>query len=269
MSKATTPQLKVTKNYDLFELHDCNRPLHNSANLLRSMQKHGFMPSSPIHCIKNGNGKLKIIRGNNRLACAKRLGIPVWYVQDETKTDIFDMEGDSKQTWSLADFAAARASAGDVEIQKVLNFQKKHGLPLGLCVDMVGGYTGECGGSGKSRNVKAGTFVSGDMTHANAVARITDLCREKGVEFATCKNFAAAVSRVLRIPGFDESALFQKLSLHAHRMGRRSLVDEYLEELESVYNYGVKGKRVPLKFAAIEAMRARDFGAKGKSPKKR
>ena len=93
------PCLKVTKNYDLFELHPFNRDLHKDALLKTSMKENGFMPSSPIHCVRNGNGKLKIIRGHHRFANAKELGLPVWYVIDESNVDLFLLEGSSRSRW--------------------------------------------------------------------------------------------------------------------------------------------------------------------------
>ncbi|MCR4331556.1 MAG: hypothetical protein NUV34_02445, partial [Sulfuricaulis sp.] len=86
------PKLQCTHKYDLFEMHELNRPLHDDPRLLASMQKTGFMPSSPIQCVRNGNGTLKVVRGHHRLTYAKRLGLPVWFVVDDTKTDLFDLE---------------------------------------------------------------------------------------------------------------------------------------------------------------------------------
>lgn len=92
------PQLKVTKDYALFKAHELNRPLSEKPILLESMKAHGFMPSSPLQVEKDRDGRLKVIRGHHRLMYAKRLGLPVWYVIDDSNTDIFDLEG-APSTW--------------------------------------------------------------------------------------------------------------------------------------------------------------------------
>ncbi len=130
------PKLEKTYNYDLFEPHEFSRPLHEDKVLLGSMQKYGFLPSCPIHCVQSDNGKLKVIRGQHRLHYARRLGLPVYYVIDDSNPDIFYLEA-VRQKWSLTDFAEARANAGDKNYIKLLAFKKKHGLPLGAAARLL------------------------------------------------------------------------------------------------------------------------------------
>ncbi len=142
------PRLQYTKDYGLFELHPYNRDFHKDKVLRDSMINFGFMPSSPLQCVKNGNGKLKIIRGHHRFDNAKDLGKGVWYVVDETNTDIFDLEG-CKTQWTVKDFAVARANAGDKECIELLAFIKKHGLPLSAAASLLGGQSAISGNKGK------------------------------------------------------------------------------------------------------------------------
>lgn len=67
------PRLQCTHDYTIFESHELNRPLREKPNLMASMARAGFMPSSPIQCQRNGSAKLKVIRGHHRLDYAKRL----------------------------------------------------------------------------------------------------------------------------------------------------------------------------------------------------
>lgn len=253
-------ELKCTKNYDMFEMHECNRDLHDAPVLLASMKEHGFMPSSPLQCKRNGHGTLKVIRGHHRLDCAKRLGIPVWYVVDESNTDIFTLEGSFNSLWSGVDFLKARAKAGDEDCQKVVAFQKKHKLTLGAAAALVGGQS--AGSGNKVKQIKRGIFHVGDMTHAKEVTAVTDLCRELNIPFATATGFVRAVSMALRIPELNRNMFAQRLRLHAHVMSKRGTVAEYLQELEALYNYSAKKSRLPLAFRAKEeaTTRGRNFG---------
>ena len=42
--KTDRPKLQETKDYDIFEEHEYNRPVRANRVLLESMAKHGFMP---------------------------------------------------------------------------------------------------------------------------------------------------------------------------------------------------------------------------------
>jgi hypothetical protein len=250
-----TAKLEKTKDYDLFEMHPCNRPLHENKVLERSMRVNGFMPSSPLQCVRNGNGKLKILRGHHRFSLAKKLGIPVYYIIDESNTDIFDLEGASTTAWNAPDFAAARARSGDKNMRFLLDFKERHGLTLGAAASLVGGQS--AGSGNKVREIKSGTFNIGDMGHAKDVVRVTDKLRELGVAFATTTAFVAAVSKVLRVPEINHASLMHKVGLHYHLISKRGTAREYIQEIEELYNYGVKTKRLPLAFRAEEEGRKR------------
>jgi len=260
------PKLECTTNYNLFEMHEFNRPLHEDHILLESMKTHGFMPSSPIQCKHNGSGTLKVIRGHHRLHYAKRLKLPVYYVIDETNCDMFDLEGATTQQWNGMDFAAARTKAGDKDCAALLDFQKKHDLTLGAAASLVGGES--AGSQNKIRHVKTGTFKVGDMKHANAVVAITDLCREVGIYFATSTAFVNALSLALRIPEFDAGLFCHRIRLYAANLRKRGRADEYLDEIEALYNYGTRTKRLPVRFRAEEISRERHDSFGGKNTKK-
>lgn len=249
------PKLQCTRNYALFEMHELNRPLHDDPRLLASMQKTGFMPSSPIQCKRNGHGTLKVVRGHHRLSYAKRLGLPVWFVVDDSKVDIFDLEG-GRQAWSAGDFLSARAAGGHTDCAKLVEFQKKHGLTLGAAASLLGG---QSAGSGNHlRAVREGTFrVASDQTHANAVVGLADFCKAHGIAFANSSAFVAAVSMCVRVPEFDNARFRHAVKLHGFVVRKRSTKYDYLDEIDALYNYNAKASRLPLAFRAKEVSRER------------
>jgi hypothetical protein len=248
------PKLQTTRDYDLFELTEYNRSFHSDAVLEESMRKYGFMPSSPIQCVRSSNGKLRIIRGHHRFKKAKELGLQIWYIIDESNKDIFTLEA-CKAGWSVGDFAYARANAGHQDYIKLLEFQKAHHLTLGAAASLVGGES--AGSKNKIRTVKKGSFHAGDMKHAKAVVRITDRCRELEIRFATSTAFINAVSMALRIPDFDSDLFIHRLELNGSQLRKRGTSSEYLEEIESLYNYGARKTRLPVAFRAKELSRQR------------
>lgn len=250
------PKLQVTKDYGMFEMHELNRDMSEHPALLESMKHHGFMPSSPIQCVRNGRGTLKVIRGHHRLDYAKRLGLAVWYVIDDTNTNIWELEGDSSSSWSIVDFLIARAKAGDENCQKVIAFKKRHGLTQGAAISLLGG---EGAGSGNQmKKVKVGTYrVSDNLKHAEAVAGVVDFCKGCGIDFATQSAFVAAVSMVLRIPEFDAEIFQHRISRNPSLLQRQTNSKDYLRIIEDAYNYGAKGRSLSVKLRAIEIGRQR------------
>jgi hypothetical protein len=247
--------LRVTKDYSLFELHPMNRDLSEKPALLASLKAHGFMPSSPLQCVRNGNGKLKVVRGHHRLDYAKRLGLSVWYVVDDSNTDIYDLEGDASSRWSLKDFLDSRAKAGDKDCAAVKAFQRKHGLTLGAAVSLMGGSTDA---SNKHLCIKRGSYrIADDLRLANAVVDVTDFFRSRGIAFATSSAFVKALAMCVLVPEFKPEVLKHRITLWPAGIQKRSTVKDYLDELDALYNYGAKKSRVPLAFRAAELSRER------------
>jgi hypothetical protein len=252
--RTRSPKLERTNKYEMFEMHDFNRPLRENKELLKSMEEHGFMPSCPIQCIPNGKDKLLIVSGHHRFDCARRLGIDLYYVIDNSVVDPGRREIAVKP-WSVRDYAIARATAGDKDCGFLLEFQKKHKLPMGAAAAIVGGQSASSGN--RLKDIKRGTFKVGDMKHAKQVVKITDLCRKLNISFATASAFVSAVSLAIQVPEFDQDQFLHRLQLHSEKIGKRSTMYEYLEEIEALYNYASRIKRMPVKFRALELSRER------------
>jgi hypothetical protein len=67
------------------------------------------------------------------------------------------------------------------------------------------------------------------------------------------------------VPECDPEILKHRVSKSPALLQRRTSSAGYLEELEALYNYGAKGKRLPLVFRAREVGRERQasFGRRG------
>lgn len=261
-------RLRVTKDYDLFEMHEVNRDIQEDPVLLASMKEHGFMPSSPIHCASNGSGKLKIVRGHHRYHYARKLKLPIWYIVDNSNTDIYDLEATRHPSWVLRDFLRSYAKAGKAEYKRVLSFQEKHGLTQQVTISLLAGISaGSHRHATNQEQVKRGTFqVAQDLSHAMAVVNITDYFREKRIPFATRASFVKAVSMVVRVPEFEPNVLKHRLAQAPALMQERTNTEGYLDELEALYNYGAKGKRMALAYLAREVGRQRQATFGGKRP---
>lgn len=258
-------QIYQTKDYDLFEMHPCNRDLRHDKILAESMRKHGFMPSCAIHVKSNGPAHMIVLRGHHRLAEAKRQKLPVHFIVDNIENDIFNLEASSHSVWNSKDWATAHKNNGNEQYQMLLDFQSAHGIPLGSAAVLL---QGKCAnGHDSTTALKKGTFKIGDTKHAKAVVKITDACFCAGMEFARGKAFLAAISSALFVPEFNASTFIGKVNNNPKMIRKCSKRDEYLDEVENLYNFRSSEKRIPLKFLTLEALRVQKdtFGGKQKS----
>ena len=264
MTEHEKPKLYFTRDLDIFEMHEENRDLREKPALEESMRLHKFMPSSPIQCTRNGRGKLKVIRGHSRLDYAKRLGLGVWYVIDQTVTDLFELEGDAGSRWSIEDFLVSRAKAGNEHYRRDIAFRKEHGISLGAAISLMAGES--AGSLNAVRKVKQGTFrVSNDLEHANVVVSLVDFCRAHGAACAGTSGFVNALSAVARVPEFEPAVFRNRIAKMPSLLAKQATTKSYLDIIEEVYNYQAKGRRLPLAFRAVEVGRQRKetFGGKG------
>jgi len=83
-----------TTDYAMFELNPIRRELHTDRKLLASMKKYGFLPPCFIHVYRaeKGSRKLRVVSGHHRLAYAQQLGLPVYFMIDDTCTDVLFLE---------------------------------------------------------------------------------------------------------------------------------------------------------------------------------
>ena len=225
-------KLMNTRNYALFDNHQWNRPLHEDKALEHSMKTYGFMPSSPIQCIENGDGKLKVIRGHHRLHYAQRLGLDVYYIVDDTCDRIFDLES-GKQHWSTVDFCEAYKRAGSPDYATLLEFKAVHHLPIAVAAALVSGSS--AGSGAPCQQAKNGTFRVGDMTHASRVVYVTDKLREMGFPFVVYHTFLSAISMCVRVPEFNSDTLIHRIQMNPGDFKKIGTCSDYLDLLETKY----------------------------------
>ena len=261
----TTPQkarIPSTKYYDMFDMHYLNRPLREAPLLEKSMRKYGFLESEAITVKPLPNGKYGIIKGHNRFDYAKRLGLPVFYIVIDTDVDLADLEGSSKQAWSISDFAEARARGGDEACMQLVRWSKDNHIPLGIAASLLAGES--AGSSNAAGLIRSGRYHLGPQQHASDVLDIVNRLRELHIDAAESRMFIQAISLCLRVPEFSSANFIHKAELYPGNMRKRVKLDEMFDEIETLYNYGGKGGRLAVAFRAKEVAmnRKNSFGKK-------
>ena len=248
-----TDAIKSTVNYDIFELHEFNREVVKTKNLEESMKQHGWISAYPMHVIKTGGGKLKIKAGHHRYATAKKLGIPVKYVicKEDHEITIQELEG-ATTPWSQRDYLDSYCKLGLKPYLKVREYHEQTGIPLHVCISLVGGDSAGSGGN-FAKKFKGGVFEIGDMTHANDVKNIVLALKDMGCVFASKKLFLEAISKTLRLKEFVPSVFLKRCDVNLGLMIPQQNQAAYLDLIETIYNrHAGQKNRLPLAFLANE-----------------
>ena len=250
-----------TNNYGKFEMLEFNRDVRNTIVLEESMKKHGWLDAYPMHVIRNNDGQLKIKAGHNRFVVAKKLGIPVKYVECKDEITIYELEKATVR-WSLQNYLESHIRTGKTQYIKVREFKDKTGIQLSQCISLL---SGEAAGSFNAAPAfKNGTYQLGDQTHANIVADIILHCRACEIFWATNSSFVGAISKLVWAKGFDPIILKNKISTHRQLMVKQPSKQQYLTLLDSIFNYQSRVK-IPLAFHADEAAKVRSPFGKDKN----
>ena len=243
--------IMTTKNYRLFQVSEDNRPLNLSKRkaLRDSMKAYGFLKSFPISCVKKG-GKLIVKDGQNRLALAEELRLPVYYVIEDVDYDIATINN-AQEKWTMTDYAMKWASQGKSSYIKLMAFIESHGIPISVSSSILCGQAYLCG-QGK-RQFKKGEFEILDYEFADRVAGVyTQLIALSSS--VRNRNCLAALIAAMQVKGFEPKRLLDGAKKRPEKLKPYSTRDSYLEMIEDLYNFH-RQKLVSIKMPALQGLR--------------
>lgn len=246
------PKLMSTKDYTRFELCQFNRNVAKTKNLRESMKEHGFIPAYPIHCEAKGS-KLLIKAGHHRFEVAQELWIQVFYVVSDDTASIHELEKATNR-WTVNDYLESHARCGSEDYEKLKQYQKQTGIPLGMCISMLSGESASS--NNKLQSFKDGTFRISGQEHADQVSRVVLHCKSIGVDVN--QNFVAALSRCLRVAEFSIDTFLTRASSNRSAFKKCRTVNEQMRNFEDIYNYkALHQNKLALCFLADQAMLSR------------
>lgn len=252
--------LKQTNDYSKFRMHDQNRLIMNGEgykprpDLLASMKSAGFRKSQPIRVFKDYDGGLRIFDGHNRFVTAKYLGIPVWYLEF-AKEDAITPVQDNQQVrqWAIKD--RAKAYAHEIpDYAEIIAFHETTGISIRGAFSLFGGQTATSNNFG--REINEGRFRIRNRDYPWTVAEIV-FAVAKHVKYAATDGLVSAISKVVLVEKFSVDRMIERINKRPDLLRQCRSWSEYIEMLEEVYNYGVKGERLYLTAETKEVMRKR------------
>ena len=247
-----------TKNFEMFSLDEENRPHEPGKHkaLYRSLEENGYDGARPIVCARR-KGRLFIVDGQHRYHWCREHGVAFTYTVSEfaAPRDFNAVE----VPWSMDNWISSHVAAGNVAVTELDEFRKEYGLPPTVCEMLL---AGRCG-TAQGKTIKEGTVEIKDRVYAHNVARTVCAIHE-GFRYAKEMLFITAVARCCRVPEFVPNKLIEKARTWPGELSRQATLEQYGVMINALYNRDVKGKRIPLKFLADEAMRKRNRGIKHK-----
>jgi hypothetical protein len=249
------PVLQSTKDYSKFVLCDFNRNVEKKKFLRESMEKHGYIPAYPMHCIVGDKGLLQIKAGHHRFEVARELGIAVYYVISNDMATIHELEK-STTRWTYRDYLESFAKCGNKDYQQVKWYHEETGIPIALCVSML---ADQSAGSGNCNvKFKFGEFAVVTCEHIDLVADIVLHCKALGIK-ATDAIFVQALSRCVRVKEFSPEVFKTRATANSSMFKPCRSVQEQTVLFENVYNMKSKHEnKLPLVFLTNQAMAARN-----------
>lgn len=240
--------IQETKNYGRFDFDVENRDFDpgKHRDLFKKLQAHGFDPARPIVCTRGKNGRLVVVDGQHRLNFCRDLQIPVYF----TITEHADPRefNSSSIGWSIADWVKSWRCSGNEHYETLANFVEKYKLPVTTSANMLAGIDNG-GGAHTVDKIKKGTFEVVDVQFAEATAQAIISIVE---HFKEAKSFffVAAVSKCVRVKEFKLDHLIRKITKFPGLLKPCARIDQYLEDIQALYNYADKKGQIPLKFLA-------------------
>lgn len=223
----------------MFKKHISNRKLVPFVlkRLVESMKKRGFLPTQPITV----NSKMEVISGQHRLAAAKEVECGVYYIVDMTvtATDMLDYEHASS-SWSVLNFIDAQASMGSEGIGRLQDLMRELKISHGMVAAI--GYSE----TGRSKFAQVQKIRTGTLEFTEEDADWVRLIIKRRNDFLIPVNekwlsmsvkFLQSLAWVSRLKDYDHERMIEKYQRQQYKLIRCSTRDQYLEILNSIYNY--------------------------------
>lgn len=252
------PIIKCTNNYTLFETSPDNRQLKikKHKKLGASIKKYGILPYWPIVVHRNGNGKLKVLDGQHRLAYAEANKLMVYYIEADREFNIAEINNTQK-TWQLLDYVEVFIAQGAKDYREALEFANTHQLCLGRAFAVLAGHTSI---SAVKDDVESGTYKIRDREYAERVA--STYCPIVAMERSLRKDsFLDACMAACRVDDFSPSRFADGAKKCRSKLVNYADRDGFLNMMEDIYNHN-RRSLFPLRIKAIEIMRSRRIGGK-------
>jgi len=239
----TKLNLNSTRNYDDFKKMVGNRDvvMAHVKILADAIKRNNLSKLIPVLV----NEKMEILDGQHRVEAMRLLDQPVYYVvaKGTTLEDVQSLNS-SARSWKLSDYIDSYIKLGNKDYEILAAFMENYGLSASLSAGLLGG---QGHNTKESRSIMDGTFKVKALKRATEVgdylSKIKPFIDQSVFQD---RNFVSAIAVVLNNPKVSKAVLRGKFTYLGPSLGRQINREEYLRELERIYNFKTRGERVRL-----------------------
>lgn len=230
-------EVKITKDYDKFSFIKENRNINEAhVKKLISSMKVKFLVSPLII-----NEKHEIIDGQHRFEACRALGFPIYYIKvnnygfEETK--IYNI---SNRNWKLKDYLDAFVELNNQNYITYKKLWKKYPFPHNILLTIILG----------KKNAMLDRFKEGNLILTDDIVFTTEAKIKQILDFKEYfsefkrRSFVYALLTIFQIPDYDHKRMIEKLSYQGAKLLVCTKVDDYLKQLEDIYNYQQQKNKV-------------------------
>ena len=239
-------KVEKTTDYGQFKKIKGNRvfAVRHLKNLIASIASNNLLQYTPIIV----NEQMEIVDGQHRLAAAKKLGVPIYYVQVDKGdlNDVISINANLK-SWTLADYLESQVLLGIKDYQILNEYVDKYKLPIGISIRLLMGVKANSGSnstvkmgggavSSATRVFKEGNFKVTNLEEAEFIGKkAQEIAPYTEVGVWKDRNFIEALTTVYA--NVKPSAFIDAVSRSGMKISKKSKVRDYLIYFEDIYNF--------------------------------
>jgi hypothetical protein len=231
--------MEKTKNYNMFKtVKGGNRKLHEKhvEDLMLSISKENLLECSPILV----NEEFEVIDGQHRLEAAKRLDLPIYYIQkDQIGSQQISTLNSYRRDWKMSDYLDFYANSLQypeyVKLKKLAEANNLHPT------ETLGFFMGNSADSFYSE------FSKGNFRYKDSAVELIEFYKSyldkvkmfyhKSPAVWHTQSFVRAFSYVISNPEINPSKFLEQVDKFGFLMDRRNGRKAYIELLLEMYNY--------------------------------
>jgi len=232
-----------TKDYNLFNFRPDNRPIVQShvKELMDSMSQHGWEKGSYVVV----NEKMEVIDGQHRLMSGMELGLSIIFtIEKGSNFETIQTLNTKQKNWTKYNHIESFVTKGNQNYIILQKYMKK--FPDFKLTEMLM-FLGNT-----QSNIHKSVFEDG-----GSEVRSTDIA-DKWINNLLCLKgyfpkyynksiFVRSILRVLKKEDFKFSEFLHKVQLRPLMLQPCGTVEQYVEMIEKIYNYG-RGNKINLRF---------------------
>ncbi len=219
--------------YDFFSMDIKNRPLsEEKVTFFMKQFKSGkcFMIDFPVVV----NADLIILDGQHRFAAAKRLQMPIYFRKAHSLTMDSIVDVQLNAGWKTTDYIHAFVQQKKQDYIVLHRFVSRYKFSVTVAAKLLAGNTR---GGLKEFGFYEGDFKVKNETEAHEQAKTINTLGELALNLHRDKTFCTAIIKIMRHPDYEHKRMVEQLEKYASLVRRQVKEDDYIKNLEEVYNY--------------------------------